>query len=188
MVVPTESAYGLATDAFNALGLNRLREAKNRGPQLPVPVMIGSPNTLDAVMAMVTAEARELITAFWPGQLTLVGPSQPTLSWTVVASGDTTISVRMPIHPVPWQLAKRVGPLALTGANVAGADLPKTCDEVADVLGTDVSVYLDGGTITESATSTTVDVSTTPPTLLREGALTLEDLQTVCPTLVARVS
>ena len=122
-MLPTESAYGIATDAFSVSGLEKLRNAKNRGPQLPVPVMVGAAMTADGLISGLTTEARDLMAAFWPGQLTLVGIAQPTLTWAVSAAGDAGVSVRMPIHPIAWQLAKRVGPLALTGANVAGADL-----------------------------------------------------------------
>jgi L-threonylcarbamoyladenylate synthase len=184
VVLPTESAYGIATDAFSAVGLAKLRQAKNRGPELPVPVMIGAAMTADGLMSGVTAEARDLMTAFWPGQLTLIGIAQPTLTWEVGAAGDRSVSVRMPIHPVTWQLAKRLGPLALTGANMAGADLPLTCDEASDVFGSTVAIYLDAGPCTRSATSTVVDISVSPPELLREGAITATALQEICPDLV----
>jgi tRNA threonylcarbamoyl adenosine modification protein (Sua5/YciO/YrdC/YwlC family) len=184
VVLPTESAYGIATDAFSAVGLAKLRQAKNRGPELPVPVMIGAAMTADGLVSGLTAEARELMTAFWPGQLTLIGIAQPTLTWEVAAQGDRSVSVRMPIHPVAWQLAKRLGPLALTGANIAGADLPLTCDEASDVFGSTVAIYLDAGPCTPSATSTVVDISMSPPELLREGAITAAELKAVCADLV----
>ena len=184
VVLPTESAYGIATDAFNVEGLARLRAAKNRGPELPVPVMIGSAMTADGLISGLTPTARQLMGAFWPGQLTLVGLAQPTLTWRVSAVGDASVSVRMPIHPVAWQLAKRLGPLALTGANVAGTDLPLTCEQASEVFGSTVSVYLDAGPITEASTSTVIDVSVDPPVLLREGAVAAEQLLAVCAELV----
>ncbi len=186
VVLPTESAYGIATDAFNVEGLTKLRAAKNRGPELPVPVMIGSAMTADGLISGLTPAARQLMGAFWPGQLTLVGLAQPTLSWRVSAVGDASVSVRMPIHPVAWQLAKRLGPLALTGANIAGADLPLTCEAASDVFGSTVSVYLDAGPLTESETSAVVDVSVDPPVLLRKGAVTVDQLRAVCSELVVK--
>ena len=184
VVLPTESAYGIATDAFSAVGLAKLRQAKNRGPELPVPVMIGAAMTADGLVSGLSQDARDLMAAFWPGQLTLIGMAQPTLTWEVGAVGDESVSVRMPIHPVAWQLAKRLGPLALTGANIAGADLPLTCDEAVATFGSIVSIYLDAGPCSEPTPSTVVDVSVTPPELLREGAVTAAQLQEVCPSLV----
>ncbi|NQU36480.1 MAG: threonylcarbamoyl-AMP synthase [Actinobacteria bacterium] len=184
VIAPTESAYGLATDAFSIDGVNRLRELKNRGPDLPIPVMVGATMTVDGIVSGVSKSARELIAAFWPGALTLVGISQPTLTWAVCAAGDNSLSVRMPIHPVTWQLAKRVGPLALSGANIAGADLPTTCEEAVDSFDNAVGVYLDAGPLTAGVASTVVDITTDPPTLLRAGAVTLAQLRSICPDLI----
>ncbi len=184
VVVPTESAYGLATDAFSADGVNRLRELKHRGPDLPLPVMVGATMTVDGIVSGISTAARELMATFWPGMLTLVGLSQPTLTWGVCALGDNSLSVRMPLHPVAWQVAKRVGPLALSGANIAGTDLPRTCQAAVEQFEGAVGVYLDAGELTFTQTSTIVDITTDPPTLVRPGAVTLEQLRQVCPTLV----
>lgn len=183
VVLPTESAYGIATDAFSAVGLKKLRDLKNRGPELPVPVMIGSVMTADGLMSGISPSARALMAAFWPGQLTLVGLAQPTLSWAVSAEGDPSVSVRMPLHPVAWRLTKQLGPLALTGANVAGADLPTSCEQASDIFGAAVAVYLDAGPCVSDQTSSVVDITADPPLLLREGAITVEQLTAVCPSL-----
>lgn len=183
VILPTESAYGIATDAFSVNGLAKLRELKNRGPELPVPVMVGSAMTADGLISGLSSAARDLMAAFWPGQLTLVGLAQPTLSWRVSAQGDASVSIRMPIHPVTWQLAKTLGPLALTGANVAGSDLPLTCDGAAEVFGSAVAVYLDAGRIEGGETSSVIDVTVDPPVLLREGAVTADALHKVVPDL-----
>ncbi|MEI8082413.1 MAG: L-threonylcarbamoyladenylate synthase [Actinomycetes bacterium] len=186
VVVPTESAYGLATDAFRGDGLARLRHLKNRGAELPVPVLIGSHAALDELMDPVGIEARELAGAFWPGLLTLVGYAKPSLTWAVAGLDDPTVSLRMPLHPVTWALAKSVGPLALTGANIAGADLPTTCDEAAAYFGNGATVYLDAGPCLMDTASSVVDVTASPPRLLRAGGVTLEQLRTIVPDLVGR--
>ncbi len=180
VVVPTESAYGVATDAFRGDGLARIRSAKSRTRDLPVPVLVGYPKTADGLLASVSLAARDLIEAFWPGPLTLVGFSQPSLRWDVGALGDSTVSVRMPLHPVALELARLVGPLALTGANVAGAELPHTAAEAEAMLGDAVSVYLDAGPSPFVETSTIVDITTSPPQVLRAGAISFEQLQAVC--------
>lgn len=185
VVVPTESAYGIAADAFRADGLSRLRHLKNRGRELPIPVMIGQTTTVDGLVSSLSEDARTLMAAFWPGLLTIVGTAQGSLSWEVGPLNDPTVSVRMPLHPVAWRLARSVGPLALTGANVAGADLPLTCDEAAAQFSNAVSVYLDAGACEPGPPSSVVDVTTSPPTLLREGAVSLTELREVCPQLSA---
>lgn len=187
IVLPTESAYGVATDAFSSAGLARIRSIKNRGAELPVPVLIGAASTADGLMSTLSDDARALVDSFWPGMLTLVGDAQPSLTWDVGPAGDTTVSVRMPLHPVPWRLAKLVGPLALTGANVAGADLPLTCDEAIAQFGSGVSVYLDAGPCTMTQASSVVDITNSPPRLLRVGAISLEQLQAVVPAIAGIV-
>ena len=182
VVVPTEACYGIATDAFNNEALSKLREAKGRGPELPIPVMVPSPQTVSGVLTGIGREAQLLMEAFWPGALTLVGQSQPSLMWGVSGSGSRAVSVRMPIHPVAWRLTNTVGPLALTAANVAGADVPTRCAEAQAALGDDVAVYLDGGT-TSGEASTIVDITGDVPVLLREGSITLEHLLEVVPEL-----
>lgn len=184
VVAPTESAYGICADAFRADGLLKLRELKNRGRSLPVPVLVGQPTTVEGLVTGLSKDARLLIAAFWPGMLTLVGTSQPALTWEVGPEGDPTVSVRMPIHPVAWKLAAAVGPLALTGANVAGADVPRSCDEAAAMFGSAVSVYLDAGPSPRDIASTVVDVTTTPPRLLRAGAISYDALAEIVPDLI----
>ncbi|MFZ1363168.1 MAG: L-threonylcarbamoyladenylate synthase [Candidatus Nanopelagicales bacterium] len=182
VVVPTEACYGLATDAFNNAAVAKLREAKGRGPELPIPVMVPSPQTVSGVLTGVGHDAGLLMEAFWPGALTLVGKSQPSLMWEVSGTGSRDVSVRMPLHPVAWRLTDAIGPLALTAANVAGADLPTTYNQAQAGLGDDVAVYLDAGTTT-GAPSTIVDISGDVPVMLREGDVTLADLLKVVPGL-----
>ncbi len=187
VVVPTESAYGVATDAFRSDGLAALRLAKSRDRNLPVPVLVGYPTTADGLVATLSPAARLLIEAFWPGPLTIVGNSQPSLMWEVGAEGDASVSIRMPLHPVALELARAVGPLALTGANLAGADLPRTAAEAEAMLGDSVGVYLDAGPSLTLETSTIVDITHNVPHLLREGAITVEQIREVCPELTGVV-
>lgn len=145
--------------------------------------MIGQPTTMEGLIRSITPEAQLLSKAFWPGLLTLVGYSQPSLSWEVTPLADPTVSLRMPLHPVPWKLAVAVGPLALTGANIAGADLPTTCEQAANQFGNEVAVYLDAGPSPRTVGSTVVDVTTSPPRMLREGAVPIDELRRVVPEL-----
>jgi len=183
VVLPTDTVYGLGTDAFSPAGVASLLAAKGRGRDLPVPVLVGSPRTLDGIATGLSPTARDLVEAFWPGGLTLVARAQPTLQWDL---GDTggTVAVRMPLHPVAIELLQATGPMAVSSANLSGRPASTTVDEAVEQLGESVSVYLDGGVAGEPVPSTIVDVSGDLPRLLRAGAVSEEDLREVAGDLV----
>jgi L-threonylcarbamoyladenylate synthase len=170
VVLPTDTCYGVGCDVFSGRALRRLREAKRRGPDTPVPVLVGSWAALDDVALDIPGIARELIEAFWPGGLSLVLTHAPSLDW---ALGDTrgTVMVRMPLHPFALELLDEVGPMAVSGANTSG-NLPATTIENARLqLGDSVSVYVQGY-VPDSLPSTIIDLTTlSEPRLLREGVV-----------------
>jgi len=183
VVLPTDTVYGLGTDAFQPDAVAKLLETKGRGRDMPVPVLVGSPRTLPGIATGLSPSAQSLIEAFWPGGLTLVCTVQPTLQWDL---GETrgTVAVRMPLHPVAIELLTATGPLAVSSANRSGMAPATTLDEAIEQLGDDVSVYLDGGPSGEPVPSTIVDVTGDVPRLLRAGAVTAELLREVCGDLV----
>ncbi|MBO0885549.1 MAG: Sua5/YciO/YrdC/YwlC family protein, partial [Mycobacterium sp.] len=103
VVLPTDTVYGLAADAFDALAVSHLLAAKGRGRNMPVPVLVGSLHTIDGLVQSVSEQTRELTRAFWPGGLSLVLPQAPSLAWDL---GQTrgTVLLRMPLHPVALEL------------------------------------------------------------------------------------
>ena len=183
VVLPTDTVYGLGTDAFSPDAVGDLLAAKGRGRDMPVPVLVGSPRTLEGIATALSPTARALVEAFWPGGLTLVARSQPSLQWDL---GDTsgTVAVRMPLHPVAIELLQATGPMAVSSANLSGRPPATTVDEAVEQLGEAVSVYLDGGTSGEAVPSTIVDVTGDVPKLLRAGAVPLETLREVAGDLV----
>ena len=183
VVLPTDTVYGLGTDAFSPDAVAELLEAKGRGRDLPVPVLVGSPRTLDGIATSLSPSARSLVEAFWPGGLTLVCRVQPSLRWDL---GETngTVAVRMPLHPVAIELLMATGPMAVSSANRTGMPPATTVDEAAEQLGDTVSVYLDGGPAGEPVPSTIVDVTGDAPRLLRAGAVSEETLREVVGDLV----
>lgn len=183
VVLPTESVYGLAADPFSAKAMRALREAKGRGDDLPVGVLVGALRTVDGLASGITPEGRGLIEAFWPGPLTLVVREQPTLAWDI-ASGAGHVSLRMPLHPVALAVLAVTGPLAVTSAQRAGSAPPRTCADAQDQLGDGIALYLDGGETIAEAPSSIVDLTVEPPVLLREGGYSLDALREVCPDLV----
>lgn len=125
VVMPTDTVYGIAADAFNADAVAGLFAAKGRGRHMPSPVLIGSPTTLHGLVTDFSEKAWELVDAFWPGGLTLVARHQPSLRWDL---GETrgTVAVRMPLHPVAIELLNTTGPLAVSSANKSGQPAPPT--------------------------------------------------------------
>ncbi|QIS18047.1 L-threonylcarbamoyladenylate synthase [Nocardia terpenica] len=170
-VIPTDTLYGLAADAFDSAAVAALLAAKRRGRDMPVPVLVGSWNTIDGLVFSVQAQARDLIRAFWPGGLSLVVQQAPSLAWDL---GDArgTVMLRMPLHPVALELLREVGPLAVSSANVSGQPPATTVAEARAQLGESASVYLDGGTAEQGVASTIVDLTADRPRILREGAVT----------------
>jgi tRNA threonylcarbamoyl adenosine modification protein (Sua5/YciO/YrdC/YwlC family) len=178
VVLPTDTVYGLGTDAFRPDAVEALLAAKGRGRDMPVPVLVGSPRVLDGIATGLSQAARDLVQAFWPGGLTIVARAQPSLQWDL---GDTdgTVAVRMPLHPVALDLLNATGPMAVSSANVTGHPPATTVDDAIEQLEQAVSVYLDGGPSGEPVPSTIVDVSGERPRLLRAGAVSEEALREV---------
>lgn len=178
VVLPTDTVYGLGCDAFSATAVRALLKAKNRGPDMPVPVLVGSWSTIDGLVLGVPRTARRLIEAFWPGGLSLVLPHAPSLSWDL-GSTKGTVMLRMPLHPVALELLREVGPMAVSSANISGKPAPATASGAREQLGDSVSVYLDGGDSGEPVASTVVDLTGDDPLVLREGAVSTEDVAEV---------
>ncbi|WP_051392803.1 L-threonylcarbamoyladenylate synthase [Glycomyces arizonensis] len=180
VVIPTDTVYGIGCDAFSHAAVRALLEAKGRGRDMAPPVLIGSKRALDGIASDVSKSAKELIEAFWPGPLTVVVPYTPTLTWDL---GDTdgTVAVRMPLHPLALELLKETGPMAVSSANKTGHPPAETAADAKGQLGADVSVYLEAGPSEDNLPSTIVDCVADPPQVLREGALTVEQIRKVVP-------
>jgi L-threonylcarbamoyladenylate synthase len=170
VVLPTDTVYGIGCDAFSSTAVRALLAAKRRGPDMPVPVLVGSWSTIDGLVLGVPKTARELIEAFWPGGLSLVLPHAPSLDWDL-GSTKGTVMLRMPLHPVALELLRDVGPMAVSSANVSGSPPAASAGEAQAQLGDSVAVYLDGGPSGEPIASTVVDLTGDEPRVLREGAV-----------------
>ena len=178
-VVPTDTVYGVAADAFSAEAVQRLIDAKGRTRQAPPPVLIPSAATLDALVESVPAEVRTLVERFWPGGLTVILRERPTLQWDLGETGGT-VAVRMPGDPVVLELLTETGPLAVSSANLTGQPAATTAGEALAMLGESVEVYLDNG-VGGSVPSTIVDAtglgSGAPLRIVREGAVSASDIR-----------
>jgi tRNA threonylcarbamoyl adenosine modification protein (Sua5/YciO/YrdC/YwlC family) len=180
VVLPTDTVYGIAAEAFDPVAVELLLMAKGRGRNMPPPVLVGTVRAAMALVMDLADTGKDLIDEFWPGGLTLVCRSSPTLVWDL---GETkgTVAVRMPLHHVALDLLKKTGPLAVSSANVSGQPPATTVDEAMDQLGDAVSVYLDNGPCAGDVPSTIVDLTGSVPRLLRRGVIPVERLQDVVP-------
>jgi L-threonylcarbamoyladenylate synthase len=178
VVLPTDTLYGIGADAFSPAAVSGLLAAKGRGRDMPVPVLVGSWNTIDGLVSYVSVDARNLIEAFWPGGLTLVVEHAPSLAWDL---GDArgTVAIRMPLHPVALELLNETGPMAVSSANRTSMPPARTAYQAYKQLGESVSIYLDGGEATIGLPSTIVDLTGAVPLVLREGAIDLDKLREV---------
>jgi tRNA threonylcarbamoyl adenosine modification protein (Sua5/YciO/YrdC/YwlC family) len=180
VVLPTDTVYGIAAEAFDPVAVDGLLKAKGRGRDMPPPVLVGTVRAAMALVMDLADTGKDLIDEFWPGGLTLVCRASPTLVWDL---GETkgTVAVRMPLHQVALELLKKTGPLAVSSANVSGQPPATTADEAMAQLGDSVSVYLDAGPCPGDVPSTIVDLTGSVPRLLRRGVISVDRLQEVVP-------
>lgn len=181
-VIPTDTVYGIAADAFDPEAVGRLLAAKQRGRDMPVPVLVGTREALYAVADRLSEDARRLVDTFWPGGLTIVLRHTPHLVWDL---GDArgTVAVRMPDHPVALEVIRETGPLAVSSANISGMPATTTAQDARDQLGDAVEVYLDGGPCEANIPSTIVDMTSPVPRVLRHGAVRSERIAELLPSL-----
>ena len=184
VVLPTDTLYGLGADAFDAAAVRDLLAAKHRGPDMPVPVLVGSWSTIDGLVPAVPPVARDLLEAFWPGGLSLVLPHAPSLTWDLGRTRGT-VMLRMPLHPVALELLREVGPMAVSSANVSGRPPATTVAQAREQLGETVECYLDGGVCATGVASTIVDLTGPSPAIRREGAVSAAQVAEVVGSPVA---
>lgn len=180
---PTETVYGLAASALNPAAIEKIYAVKGRPATDPLIVHIAETAMLRQVVAGLPRLAKTLQRAFWPGPLTLVLPRRASIP-IEVSAGLPTIAVRWPSHPVAQALIRAAGlPIVAPSANLFAHTSPTTAQHVLDDLKGRIPVILDGGPTDFGLESTIVDLTTSPPRLLRPGALPIEALLEYIPDL-----
>lgn len=173
---PTETVYGLAADVFNPDAVFRVCEVKGRRADNPLPVQVADVEDLPRIAAEVPEVVLELARRFMPGPLTIVLRSRPGLP-DLVTAGTGTIGLRIPNHPVALELIRAAGrPIVAPSANTSGKPPPVNAEEVRAYLGGRIEYILDAGRSPLGIASTVVDMTGYVPSVLREGAISREEL------------
>ena len=179
VAIPTETVYGLAANAFDEAAVLKVFEAKQRPSFDPLIVHIGKREDVHRVVKELPPGAEALMDAFWPGPLTLVLPKQSAVP-DLVTSGLDTVGVRMPAHPLAFELLRTLDfPLAAPSANPFGYVSPTTAQHVADQLGERIPYILDGGPCSVGVESTIVGWEDDRWVLYRPGGIAVERIEEV---------
>ena len=178
LVIPTDTVYGIAADAFSPQGVAKLLQAKGRGRDMPPPVLVPRAETVMGLAEAVDSSVMELTARFWPGPLTIICNAQPSLHWDL---GDThgTVGLRMPDHADTLALLSKVGPLAVSSANLSGEPAAVNVEQAQNMLGDRVDIFLDGGEAPGGQSSTIIDMSGSVPRVLRDGPISFDELSEV---------
>ncbi len=174
---PTETVYGLGADAFNALAVAKIFEAKKRPQFDPLIVHVASPDEAISLWKETPDVATTLMKKFWPGPLTLVLPKTDKVP-DIVTAGLSTVAVRMPDHSAALKLIRALGsPIAAPSANLFGYTSPTTALAVSEDLEEKVDLVLDGGPAKIGIESTVLKIEKDHAVLLRPGGVEIEEIQ-----------
>jgi L-threonylcarbamoyladenylate synthase len=167
----TDTFYGLGADPFNARAVAKIRELKGREEHKPILLLLAGASVVDRFIEDRSKAFDELAEKFWPGPLTIVGRAVAGLPAEITA-GTGTVGVRVPADNSVRELVRQCGgALTATSANPAGSEPARSAKEVFDYFGERVDLVIDGGEVIATEPSTVVDVTTSPPRVIREGAI-----------------
>jgi L-threonylcarbamoyladenylate synthase len=178
---PTDTVYGIAVSLETPGGIERLFAAKQRPPDRAIALLLAD-GPQAAEIGELNEAASALARALWPGGLTLVVPRRGDRPLPVALTGGDpatalpTVGLRVPDHEAPRALARAVGPLPTTSANRSGEPEARDADEIEALLGAALDLILDGGPAGGGPASTVVDTTTEPVRILREGAITADEI------------
>lgn len=186
VAVPTETVYGLASNAMQETSVQANYEAKGRPETKPLNVLVDGMSMVERVCKEIPPDTYKLAEAFWPGPLTMILWGKGTLP-SIVPAGGSTQGVRCPNHPDTMAVIRALGePLACPSANLSGHPSPKSAGDVLDQLAGRIDAVLDGGPCSVGVESTILDLTVTPYRILRQGGLSKADIEAVLGMEVAQ--
>jgi L-threonylcarbamoyladenylate synthase len=179
IVFPTETLYGLGTDALNFSAVEKVFQLKGRDPNNPFPVLISDRSMLDSLVATVTPLADKLMRHFWPGPLTLVLPARNDIPRPLMNSTGG-VGVRISSQPIATAIVSRLGqPVTATSANPSGQPGAQTLAQAQNYFADRIEVFVDGGPLTSATGSTVAAVTEREIKIIRAGEISIAQLQNV---------
>ena len=177
LAIPTETVYGLGADGLNKKAVAAIFAAKGRPQDNPLILHIPEAGWLERYCEDIPQQAYILAQRFWPGPLTMILKRKPNVP-DIVTGGLDTVGMRCPDHDLTRAVIAQAGvPVAAPSANTSGRPSPTTAAHVMEDMEGKIDAILDGGACTVGVESTIVDLTITPPRLLRPGGITLEELE-----------
>jgi L-threonylcarbamoyladenylate synthase len=174
---PTDTVYGLGALAFDGRAVESIYTAKDRPVEKAIPILLAEASQMDEVGKDIPESARKLAVHFWPGPLTILIPKRRHLPRAV--SATATVGTRVPDHPVAQSILRAAGPMAVTSANLSGANPPSSAQEVYEQMKGRIALIIDGGTTPGGVPSTLVDCTSPAVNVLREGPVSLEEILSI---------
>lgn len=180
-VIPTDTSYAVIADVFNPSAIALLRMAKKQTPEVSIPVATATLEMAHGV-AKLSNLASDLANVFWPGPLTLLTRSQPSLTWPI-SDHRTALSIRVPDSQIVNSVLSATGPVAMTGAQLAGQPAVQIVEQAVEALGQTVAVYLDAGELSHIVSSV-IDATTSNLRLIRAGAISIGSIREYNPNVI----
>lgn len=174
---PTETVYGLGADAWNPSAIKEVFRTKGRPADNPLIVHISNVSQVRDLVAFIPDSAKKLMSAFWPGPLTIILKKKPEVL-DLITAGLDTVAIRMPDHSLALELISSTGPLVAPSANKSGRPSPTKAEHVLSDFGSDFPV-IDGGATEVGLESTVIDLTSEYPTILRPGKIGRQEIESV---------
>lgn len=173
----TDTFYGLGADPFNAMAVARIRELKGREDDKPILLLLSDPEQVERLIAERSDAFARAAKEFWPGPLTIVGRAVATLPPAITA-GTGTVGVRLPAAESVRELVRDCGGvLTATSANPSGREPARSAAEVASYFPHGLDLIVDDGEVSSTEPSTVLDATTSPPRVVRAGAIGREVIE-----------
>ena len=173
---PTESFYALGVLATDEEAVSSLFRLKKRPPEKPQPVIVGDIETLETIVKSIPAQVMALIEKYWPGPLNVIFDARDHIPLTLTG-GSHKIAVRIPGDKTAFNLARASKlPITATSANVSALPPAKNANEVKNYFGEEIDLIIDNGEAPGGKPSTIVDGTVSPPIIIREGSVLLDDM------------
>jgi L-threonylcarbamoyladenylate synthase len=172
----TDTFYGLGADPFDARAVARIKQLKGRESTKPILLLIADETTLERLISERSKTFARLATGLWPGPLTLIGAARETLPRAITA-GTGTVGVRLPDDESVRNLVRQCGGvLTATSANRSGHEPSRSALQVMEYFPDALDLIIDAGDVTATAPSTVIDTTSTPPCVVREGAIARQQI------------